>query len=250
MARSGVQGRLRANGETEMKTSPKFCVYAIKSIVTGKSYYGSTINFTRRRSQHLQMLRRGNHHSSHLQNAWNLYKEPNFVIEVLQSFEVENDMLTCEKALLVNIKTTYNVSTEVDKGHTRGRPRSDATKAKLSAIFKGKVVSEKTKERIREARAKQGATRLGVPHTEETKTLIREKRKLQTNNGQGRKASADLRKKLSLAKIGKKYPRVKVVTPSGIFVGVDKAAEHFGVHAATIRYRVRNKTVGWTYESL
>ena len=233
-----------------MKTSSKFCVYAIKNIATGKAYYGSTSNFTRRRSQHLQMLRRGNHHSSHLQNAWNLHKELNFVIEVLQSFEVEADMLACEKALLINIKATYNVSTEVDKGHTRGRPRSDATKAKLSAMFKGKVVSEKTKERIRAARAKQGATRLGIPHTEETKELIRAKRKLQTNNGKGRKASVGLRKKLSLAKFGKKYPRVKVVTPNGIFVGVNKAAEHFGVHAATVRYRVKNKMAGWTYESL
>jgi group I intron endonuclease len=233
-----------------MKVSPKFCVYAIKSTTTGKAYYGSTHNFTRRCSQHLQMLRRGNHHSIHLQNAWNLYKESDFVIEVLQFFDAESDMLACEKAFLVNIKSTYNVSTEVDKGHTRGRPRSAATKAKLSAMFKGKVVSEETKERIRAARAKQGATRAGVPHTEETKVLIREKRKLQTNIRKGHKASADLRKKLSLAKLGKNYPRVKVVTPDGIFVGVDKAAKHFGVHVATVRYRVKNRMAGWTYESL
>lgn len=232
-----------------MNVSPTFCVYEIRSLTTGKAYYGSTSNFKRRRSQHLQLLRRGNHHSVHLQNAWNLYKEPDFLIQMLRSFEVESDMLACEKALLVDIKATYNVSTEVDKGHTRGRPRSAETKAKLSAMFKGRVVSEETKARIRAARAKQVMNR-GFRHTEEAKTLIREKRKLQTNTRKGQKASDELRQKLSLAKLGKRYPRVKVVTPDGIFVGVDEAAKHFDVNVATVRYRVKVKMAGWAYESL
>jgi len=230
--------------------TPGFCVYTIRSKTSGKAYYGSTNNFKRRRSQHLQRLRRGTHHSSHLQNAWNIYQEPDFVIEVLHQFATETEMLACEKGFLANIGNTYNVSTEVDKGHTRGRPRSEATKAKLSAMFKGKFVSEETKERIRIARAKQVMTNAGIPHTEETKQLIREKRKLQTNTRKGHKASEELRQKLSAAKKGKEYPRVKVVTPDGVYIGVKDAAQHYGVNVATIRYRVKNNFSGWAYGSL
>jgi group I intron endonuclease len=227
-----------------------FCVYAIRSKTSGKAYYGSTNNFNRRRSQHLQRLRRGTHHSSHLQNAWNIYQEFDFVIDVLYQFATEAEMLVCEKSFLVDIRNTYNVSTEVDKGHTRGRPRSNATKAKLSAMFKGRFVSEETKKLIRIARAKQVMTRAGIPHTEKTKQLIREKRKLQTNICKGHKASDELRQKLSLAKKGKEYPRVKVVTPNGVYIGVKNAAQHYGVNVATIRYRVKNNFAGWAYESL
>ena len=228
----------------------KFYVYAIRSQTSGKAYYGSTNNFGRRRSQHLQMLRRGTHHSAHLQNAWNAYQEPDFVIELLYTFDTEHAMLACEKAFLCDLAKTYNVSSEVDKGHTRGRPRSAETKAKLSAILKGKFVSEETKAKIRLARAKQVNTRAGVPQSEKTKQKIKEKRALQINTRKGHKASLELRQKLSAAKLGKEYPRVKVVTPDGDFVGVKKAAEHFGVVPATVRYRIKVKTAGWSYESL
>lgn len=226
-----------------------FCVYIIRSKTSGKAYYGSTNNFKRRRSQHLQSLRRGTHHSCHLQNAWNIYQESDFVMEVLHQFSNEAEMLACEKSFLVNIRNTYNVSTEVDKGHTRGRPRSDATKAKLSAMFKGRFLSEKTKELIRIARAKQVMTNAGIPLSEETKAKIKLARAKQISR-KGHKATEELRQKLSAAKKGKEYPRVKVVTPDGVYIGVKNAAKHYGINVATVRYRVKNNFLGWKYESL
>lgn len=230
-------------------TDAKFYVYEIRSQTSGKAYYGSTNNFGRRRSQHLQMLRRGTHHSAHLQNAWNAYQEHDFVIKILHTFDEEGAMLSCEKSLLLNLTKTYNVSSEVDKGHMRGRQHSQETKDKLSAMFKGKFVSPETKHKIRAARGKQTTTRQGVPHSEETKQKIKLARANQVSPN-GHTFSVAIRQKMSDAKIGKEYPRVKVVTPNGIFVGVKKAAEHFGVCPATIRYRVKVQIAGWSYESV
>jgi hypothetical protein len=232
-----------------MKT-PEFYVYTIRSKTSGKAYYGSTNNFKRRRNQHLQLLRRGTHHSAHLQNAWNAYQEHDFLIEILHTFATEADMLICEKSFLSDLTKTYNVSSEVDKGHTRGRPRSAETKAKLSAMFKGRFVSEETKAKIRAARAKQTPRRAGMTHSDLTKSIIKAKRALQVSTNKGRKFGKVARANMGAARIGKEYPRVRVLTPNGVFVGVKKAAEHFGINPATVRYRVKVKNTGWAYESI
>jgi len=227
----------------------KFYVYSIRSKTSGKAYYGSTNNFKRRRTQHLVLLRRGAHHSSHLQNAWNLYQEHDFVIEILRVFDNETDMLLCEKDLIKDVRSTYNTSTEVDKCHMRGRKHSDETKQKLSKMFLGRFVSEETKNLIRAARKKQ-VVRSGFKHSEETKAKIRIARAKQVHTNIGVKMPESAKQKMSAAKLGKEFPRVKVITPDGIFVGVKDAARHFGVHVATIRYRVKVKTDGWSYASL
>lgn len=227
----------------------KFYVYSIRSKTSGKAYYGSTNNFKRRRSQHLVLLRRGAHHSPHLQRAWDLYQQDDFVIEILHVFNNETDMLVCEKELIKDIRSTYNTSTEVDKCHMRGRKHSDETKEKLSKMFSGRAVSEETKILIRAARKNQ-IVRSGFKHSEDTKSKIRIARAKQISSNLGLKMTESAKQKMKFAKLGKEFPRVKVITPDGIFVGVKDAAKHFGVHVATIRYRVKVQTDGWSYASL
>jgi group I intron endonuclease len=49
------------------------CVYKILNRVTGKFYIGYSKSTANRWREHRNSLRRGDHHCSHLQRAWNLY---------------------------------------------------------------------------------------------------------------------------------------------------------------------------------
>jgi group I intron endonuclease len=54
----------------------KYIVYGVQNTITGKWYVGITQqSFGRRKSEHLRLLRKGNHHSAKLQNAFNKYGE-------------------------------------------------------------------------------------------------------------------------------------------------------------------------------
>ena len=184
----------------------EFCTYIIKCTTSGKNYYGSTSNFKKRVSQHKYLLLRNRHHSAHLQKAWNKYGEAAFEFSILKIFECTEMMLIAEKALLeANLKLSYNVSTEVDKAHMLGRHHSEETKQKLRNMFLGKELSEETKIKIRTARAKQIMPK-GRKCTPETIAKIKAKRALQVMKS-GWKMSEEAKKKMSLAKLGRKFPR-------------------------------------------
>jgi group I intron endonuclease len=184
----------------------EFCTYIIKCTTSGKNYYGSTSNFKKRIAQHKYLLLRNKHHSAHLQKAWNKYGEAAFEFSILKIFECTEMMLIAEKALLeANLKLSYNVSTEVDKAHMLGRHHSEETKQKLRDMFLGKELSEETKIKIRTARAKQIMPK-GRKCTPETIAKIKAKRALQVMKS-GWKMSEEAKKKMSLAKLGRKFPR-------------------------------------------
>lgn len=113
-------------------------VYAIRNLVNGKMYIGSTINsFNKRWQCHKKRLRKGIHHSEHLQASWNKYGENVFSFEVIEITEPE----LCRKRegyyinlyKTLNPKFGYNTEIVDIEGSTR---RSEETKKKLSAITK------------------------------------------------------------------------------------------------------------------
>lgn len=64
-------------------------VYEILCNVTQKVYIGSSRNIRKRLHNHINSLRKGVHHSTHLQRAWDKYGEDNFELGILEKFTSE-----------------------------------------------------------------------------------------------------------------------------------------------------------------
>ena len=62
-------------------------IYKITNTTNGKVYVGSAVNFDTRWKEHVRELRKGKHHSSALQNAWNKYGEDNFEFSIIEECE-------------------------------------------------------------------------------------------------------------------------------------------------------------------
>lgn len=155
-------------------------VYAICCTLNERRYVGSSANVSKRWSRHRHMLRRGKHHSPHLQNAWNKYGEDAFEFVVLEECPVET-LIEREQWHMDQCSDKYNCAPIT--GTRRGVPTSPATRAKLSAALMG------------------NRNALGHVHTPETRAKMSAARMGSTNNA-GNVASPETRSKLSAAKMG------------------------------------------------
>jgi group I intron endonuclease len=142
-------------------------------------YYGQTNNFSRRKSQHLSELKKAKHVNPILQNAYNKHKL--FEFEICCEVEDPEKLTELEQLIIdeaigklycANICNIAAVPPST-KGKKLG-PRSEETKAKISASHKGTTFSEEHKAKLREARARQ----VRKPHSEEAKAKMSKARKL------------------------------------------------------------------------
>lgn len=113
-------------------------VYAIRNLVNGKMYIGSTANsFMKRWQCHKKRLRHGDHHSPHLQSSWDYYGEENFSFEIVEVTEPEKcrerEDYYINLYQTLNPKFGYNTEIVDIEGNTKC---SEQTKEKLSAITK------------------------------------------------------------------------------------------------------------------
>lgn len=83
-------------------------IYQIVNKVNGKSYIGSSINLTWRKTKHFTELRNQKHHSIILQKAFNKYNEDNFEFKILANTLPEH-LIKLEQWYIDNLKPEYNV---------------------------------------------------------------------------------------------------------------------------------------------
>lgn len=113
-------------------------VYAIRNILNGKMYIGSTtVNFSKRWQHHKKLLRQGIHHSPHLQSSWIKYGKENFSFEIIEITKLEDSLKRegyyIQKYETTNPKYGYNIAKVDLNGKTKV---SESTKKKLSIITK------------------------------------------------------------------------------------------------------------------
>lgn len=191
-------------------------IYRITCIPNGKFYIGSTVNKTQRWARHRKQLRDGTHPNKNMLNAWVTHGEAAFVFEVLEEVTDPADLFRAEQVHLdAHAGKNYCFNWSLYAGAPMrgksgpetpnyGRVFGAQIRAKLSAAVSGKnhpnwgkQLSEKTREKIKEAN-KTNPWR-GSKHTPEALAKI-------AAASQGRPVSEETRAKRSAALKGREIP--------------------------------------------
>jgi len=127
-------------------------IYSITCKTNGKVYVGSTVRRpNQRRLEHLHNLRRGKHHSRHLQHCFNKYGEDSLAFEVIERVEDANFLLAREQFQIWRVAGRCLNSAEVADSHlaaaaaNSGRVQGDSERAMRSAAIKKAIDDGKTK---------------------------------------------------------------------------------------------------------
>jgi group I intron endonuclease len=157
-------------------------IYAILNKANNKFYLGSAQDFDVRWKNHINDLVGKRHHSPHLQHAWDYYGEEYFEFVILEEVSI-NDLIKEEQSYLDNLRPWdqeigYNVSKDasanmrgmknpftledMERRRTRmlgntitlGYKHTEETLQRMSAFQKGRKMSDKNKEELRERNSK------------------------------------------------------------------------------------------------
>ncbi len=110
-------------------------VYQIRNIITNKVYIGSAARrFSSRKSRHFNDLRNNKHYNKHLQSAWNLYGEHNFLFEIIERCSpelcIEREQYWIDQTKSASNEFGYNILPTA--GSNKGCKLSEEHKANIS----------------------------------------------------------------------------------------------------------------------
>lgn len=177
-------------------------IYKIRNIISGKCYVGQAFSIYSRWSVHRHLLRKGQHHSKHLQSAFLKHGEGAFIFEIIEL--AETDALTQREQHWMDVlRPAYNILPTARS--QRGFVMSEESRAKMSAAKKGKSLSDEHRAAMRASSARRGKPAikgmLGKKHSAETRAKIAI---ALAGLNRGRIASAETRAKMSISRMGKK----------------------------------------------
>ena len=192
-------------------------IYKIICLPTGKLYIGQTLRTTEKRwKRHIRDSKKGSDHKSH--RAIRKYGEENFLVEELltvsaptkEELKSQLDSLEIEYISRFNTREKGYNSTDGGEGvvgrvcseESRERYRQ-ANLGERNPSF-GKACSESTKEKVRKARLGKSSPMKGRRHSDSAKRKMSEAHTGERNPNFGKTASKETRRKLSEAHVGKK----------------------------------------------
>lgn len=173
----------------------KICaVYRVFSSKNNRSYIGSSNHANHRRDQHFYGLRHGNHPSKMMLDDFSFYGESSFIFQILEHIDDPNNLLKREQWWIDTLHPEYNLAPFTDNHLPKYIP-DDIIKTKISKTVKelwqdpiyrekhckprkwkngipnrkGVILSDETKDKIRQASLGKNNPNYGKPRTEETK---------------------------------------------------------------------------------
>lgn len=217
-----------------MPTIKESVIYAIVNIVNDKIYVGQTVDRKKRWKNHKIGLNYNKRLSRYLQAAWNKHGAENFVFVILERVEPDRELLNVkeqwwiDKLNTANREHGYNLAPSAGSAlgvkHTdetkqkwseqrKGKKRSAEFALSVSLRMTGKIISEETRERLKQSHA-------GHKHSKETKAKMSESRKgnkyaagrkqtpeeviIRRTANLGKKRSPETKAKMSAAQKGRK----------------------------------------------
>lgn len=246
-------------------------VYKIRNTVNGRFYIGSAVNIRKRWNHHLTFLRKGKHHSRHLQCSFNKYGSEAFTVEVLEvTTASRNALIEREQHYLDTLRpyrnSGYNVCRKA--GSTLGVKHTKAVREKVRRRMLGNIPWNKGRKRPpfseewKRNLARLGETNpfYGKQHSSETKQKISDRAKERyrldpsknyflgkrftgAENGMfGRTHSADARQRIGAPHKGKKLSSEHIETlRRATALRCAKAVEQLGLDGVVI---FRHRSLG------
>lgn len=140
--------KLERNDFNSEKSKKTCGIYAIKNIVNGKFYVGSTSkNFNYRWNSHIYELNKNTHNNNYLQKAWNKYSMSNFVFQILEIADKslsKADIFKLEQKYLDELKpfptVGYNLNSEAKGGYVKKLVLNDDAFKNVQNMLKEKGI--------------------------------------------------------------------------------------------------------------
>jgi len=122
-----------------MKNAPG--IYSITNAKNGKVYVGSSMDVSRRLSQHRWALKRGDHKNHHLMAAWNKYGKDAFTFACLEECDAAS-LLSREQWWIEHLKSASIRGYNLAHAQRSDYP-SEKTSKRVKARFEGRSLDER-----------------------------------------------------------------------------------------------------------
>jgi group I intron endonuclease len=126
-------------------------IYQIKNKTNGKSYIGSSINIRLRWKDHRRKLRKGIHHSKHLQSSFDKYGLDSFEFLIIEKVDDLNNLLKSEQKWIdfyQSYDRLYGYNSRKFASSNWMLSVSDETREKLKKSHLGKKRSKECHKKI------------------------------------------------------------------------------------------------------